>query len=117
MKKIVLTSVVLFLFSGLLFASGVEGKWTATIKTENGDFTFYADYVVKDNVITGKLTSDMGSVDIKNGKIEGDSFEYTFEIDYNTIKHKGTLTDGVLKIKSSGDYGESEFEMKRVEKE
>ena len=117
MKKRIF-SFLLFLFcSTFLFASGIEGKWTTTIETDNGPFTFYAEYSVKGETITGTLSSDMGSVEISNGKVNGDEFEYTFELDYNTIKHTGKLVDGKLKIKSGADYGDSEFTMTRVKKE
>lgn len=117
MKKRII-SILLFLFCAtFLFASEIEGKWTATIETDNGPFTFYAEYTVKGEVISGTLSSDAGSVEISNGKINGDEFEYTFEIDYSKLKHEGKLVDGKLKIKSSGDYGESEFTMTRVKDE
>ncbi len=116
MKKLLILTVFL-LATTVLFASKIEGKWTATIDTDNGPFTFTAEYVVKDGKITGKLASDMGEVDIESGKVTGDEFEYSFYIDYNKITHKGKLVDGKLKIKSSGDYGDSEFEMTPVKKE
>ncbi len=117
MKKIFVSVILLLFCTTMVFASKVEGKWTTTIETDNGPFTFTAEYTVKGEVITGTLSSDMGSVDIQNGKIKGDEFEYTIEIDYSTHKHKGKLVDGKLKIKSSGDYGELEFTMTPVKKE
>ena len=66
--------MLLFFCSTLLFASKVEGKWKATIETDNGPFTFYAEYTVKGDKITGTLSSDMGSVEIANGKIDGDEY-------------------------------------------
>ncbi len=117
MKKRIIPFLLFLFCSTILLASGLEGKWTATIETDNGPFTFYAEYVVKGEVITGTLSSDAGSVEISDGKINGDEFEYTFDIDYNKLKHVGKLVDGELKIKSSGDYGESEFTMTRVKKE
>lgn len=117
MKKMLVSSILVLLFSITLFAADVEGKWYATIETDNGPFSFTAEYVVKGDVISGTLSSDMGSVEIANGKITEDEFEYTFEIDYNSIKHKGKLVDGKLVIKSSGSYGEDEFTMTREEKE
>jgi hypothetical protein len=116
MKKLFLFIVFAFTCS-VLFASEIEGKWKATIDTDNGPFTFYADYVVKDAKISGTLSNDMGSVEIEEGKVEEETFEYTFYIDYSKITHKGKLVDGKLKIKSSGDMGESEFEMTKVKKE
>ncbi len=117
MKKIFVSTIMLFLFTTVLFASKVEGKWTATIDTDNGSFTFTAEYTVKGEVITGTLSSDMGSVEVANGKIIGDEFEYSIDIDGSIIKHKGKLVEGKIEIKSSGDYGESEFKMTRVKEE
>lgn len=116
MKKLFFMAVFV-LATTVTFASKVEGKWTATIDTDNGEMTFIAEYVVKDGKITGTLSSDMGSVEIETGTVEGDEFEYSFYIDYNKLTHKGKLVDGKLKMKSSGDYGDSEFVMTRVKKE
>ena len=117
MKKIFVSVILVLFCSTLVFASKVEGKWTTTIETDNGPFTFFADFIVKGEIITGTLSSDMGSVEISNVKIVGDEFEYTFEIEYSTMKHKGKLVDGKLEIKSSGEYGDNEFTMTRVKKE
>ena len=97
--------------------SKVAGKWEATIQTENGPFTFNADFDVKGDAITGYLSSEYGAVDIKKGKIEDDEFEYSFKLDGNLMNHKGKLVDGKLKVKSTGgEFGEIEYEMSRVEK-
>ena len=116
MKKTILL-IALVLCTTILFASEIQGKWTATVDSDNGPFTFTAEYVVKDGKITGTLSSDMGSVEIEPGKVNGNEFEYSFYIDYSKLTHKGKLVDGKLKIKSSGDYGDSEFEMTPVKKE
>lgn len=116
MKSLFFVSVFLFATT-FLFASEIEGKWTATIESDNGPMTFFADYVVKDGKITGTLSNDMGEVEIETGAVNGDEFEYSFYLDYNKITHKGKLLDGKLKVKGSGDYGDSEFEMTRVKKE
>lgn len=117
MKKFIVSAVLVLLCSTALFASKVEGKWYATIETDNGPFSFTAEYVVVADKISGTLSSDMGAVEITDGKITADEFEYSFKIDYNTIKHKGKLVDGKLVIKSSGDYGDSEFTMTREKKQ
>lgn len=117
MKKILVSAVLVLLCATALYASKVEGKWYATIETDNGPFSFTAEYVVSKDKISGTLSSDMGSVEITDGKITGDEFEYSFLIDYNTIKHKGKFVDGKLEIKTSGSYGESEFTMTREKKE
>ena len=116
MKKLFILTVML-LTTTILFASEIEGKWTTTIDTDNGPFTFTAEFAVKDGKITGTLASDMGSVEIEEGTVKGDEFEYSFYIDYNKYTHKGKLVVDKLKIKSATDNGDMEFEMTRVKKE
>ena len=98
-------------------ASGIEGKWTTTIDTDNGSYTFFAEYVVKDDTIKGKLSSSEGSVNIYDGKINSNGFEYKIDINNYQVKHIGKLVDGKLKIKSISDNGDYEFTMTRVKTE
>lgn len=116
MKKITIAAI-LMLLSTAIFAQTVEGTWTTTIETDNGEYTFFGEYKVDGEVITGKLYSFDGEVKISNGKIKGTEFEYTFELNYYTIKHEGKLVDGELKMKSITDEGESEFTMTAVKEE
>lgn len=116
MKKNVITALFM-LISTLTFAQNIEGTWTATIDTENGLFTFYADFDIDDEgKLTGRLYSDPGSVYIYETKIDGDKFEYSFDIDYNKLKHKGKMVDGKLEIKMISENNESDFTMSRIEK-
>lgn len=106
--------MILLFSTTVLFASDIGGKWTATIDTDNGPMTFYAEFTVNGETLTGTLWNDQGSVEISQGKISESTFEYAFELDYQKIIHKGKLIDGKLKINTSGAYGEREFTMKRV---
>ena len=117
MKKIAFT-VLCLVFSTLTFAQNIEGTWTATIDTDNGPFTFYAEFELNDEgELTGRLYSDAGSVFIYDSKIDGDTFEYFFDLDYYRLKHEGKIVDDKLEIKMIGENNESEITMTRVEKE
>ena len=116
MKKAFIATILLVLCSTLVFASQVNGKWAATIETDNGPFSFTVTYKVDGEKLSGDFTSDMGDLDFTGGKISGNDFEYSFDIDGYTIKHTGKLVEGEIKIKSTGDYGDSEFTMKKVPK-
>ena len=117
MKKNVITALFM-LISTLTFAQNIEGTWTATIDTDNGLFTFYADFDInEEGKLSGSLYSDAGSVDIYATKIDGDKFEYSFDLDYNVIKHKGKMVDGKLEIKMISESYESDLTMSRIEKE
>ena len=116
MKKFTLSALLLVLCA-LTFAQNIEGTWTTTLDTDNGPYTFYAEYKVNGDTLKGKLYSIDGSVKIYNTKISGDEFEYNFDLDYFQIKHEGKLIDGELKITSISDNDESEFTMIRAEEE
>lgn len=113
MKKIILPALFMLLCT-ITFAQNIEGTWTTTVETDNGPYTFFAEYKVSGDTISGKLYSVDGKVKIYDGKIQGKEFEYKFELNYNTIKHVGKLVDGELKIKSISENGESEFSMTAV---
>lgn len=114
MKKIISTTVFMLLCSVVLFASDVEGKWQATVETEMGAFSFIMDYKVDGEKISGALISEMGDMTFSDGTISGNEFEYTLDMQGMKITHKGVLDGDKINMKSSGDYGDSEFVMTRV---
>ena len=81
MKKFVLTTLVLCAASLTAFAASIDGKWTSEMKmgerTIQNTFTLKAD----GGTLTGTMEMSMGgqsrSVDIKNGKVDGDKFSFT----------------------------------------
>ena len=117
MKKIFVSAFMLLFCTTMLFASKIDGTWAASIDTDNGIFEFTLQYKVDGEKLSGTLSSDMGELDFTDGKVSGDTFEYKFEIEGYSITHKGkVLNDKEIKINSSGDYGDSEFTIKKVEK-
>lgn len=116
MKKTFFVTILLMICSTMVFASKIDGKWAASIDTDNGTFEFTLTYKVDGEKLSGVLASDMGELEFSDGKVAGDIFEYTFDIEGYSITHKGkVLNDKEIKISSSGDYGENEFTIKKVE--
>lgn len=116
MKKIFVSAFLMLFCSTILFATKIDGKWAASIDTDNGTFEFTLTYKVDGEKLSGILSSDMGELEFTDGKIAGDTFEYKFEIEGYSITHKGkVLNDKEIKISSSGDYGENEFTIKKIE--
>ena len=93
--------------------SEVEGRWKATIGTENGPFSLTVAYRVDGENLTGTFFTDIGNLEFSNGKIAANEFEYSFYLDGNLMKHKGNLENGIITIKSSGGTGDYEFSMTR----
>ena len=118
MKKIFVSTIMLLLCTTMVFASKIDGKWAASVDTDNGTLDFTLTYKVDGEKLSGIIASDMGELEFTDGKVSGDTFEYKFYIEGYSITHKGTvLNEKEIKINSSGDYGESEFTIKKVVKE
>ena len=115
MKKITIL-VLLVLISTVIFAQKLEGTWTTTLDLENGPFTFFAEFSIDGDTLSGKLYNDGGSVKIYNTKMNGDKCEYYFLLNNNEMKHEGKLVNGELKIKTVSQNREFEFTMTRVKK-
>ena len=82
-----------------------------------GEMTFTIEYKVDGEKVSGTLISDMGDLPFADGKVSGTQIEYTLDIQGMKIKHNGTLDGDKINMKSSGDYGESEFVLTRVKDE
>lgn len=120
MKKVLFTTAMMILCSTLVFASKIDGKWKASIQTENGVFDFSVVYKVDGEKITGEFFSDYGNLAFGPGKMIGSKdFEYTFDIDYVKNTHKGTLiNDNEILIKSTNANGDArEIKLTRVVEE
>ena len=117
MKKIFASAFLLLFCTTILLASKIDGSWAASVDTDNGTFEFTLTYKVYGEKISGTISSEMGELEFADGKVDGDSFEYKFEIEGYSITHKGkVLNDKEIKINSSGDYGDNEYVIKKIVK-
>jgi len=100
-------------------AADVTGTWTATANSPDGSgmqltFTFKQD----GTTLTGTVLPPQGdSVQISNGKVDGDKF--TFDVSFNgmTIHHDCTVAGDTIKMTTksdSGDFPGMEMTLTRV---
>jgi hypothetical protein len=96
------------------FAADVDGKWTGSISTPNGDlpvsFVFKADGAT----LTGTTTGPDGSeVKIANGKVDGKNITFAVTFDFGgngvTINYKGVVDMGQIKL--TADFNGMPFEL------
>lgn len=102
MKLFLTACAALALFAALAIAAGIDGKWVAERKMERDgqSFTITQTFDLKSDgdKLTGKLGMQFGdqeprSVDIQDGKIDGDKFSF------NTVM---STPNGDMKISYSG---------------
>jgi hypothetical protein len=92
MKKKILITVALLLSFGAAFAyfADMNGKWTAMLKGPDGnEFPISYTFKTDGSKLTGTVTSQIGTFDISDGLVKGDSLWFTADLKNMKIKNKG----------------------------
>jgi hypothetical protein len=106
-------AIGLLLLAGSAWAADVDGKWTGSISTPNGDFpqafTFKADGAKLSGSTTG---IDGMEVALSDGKIDGENISFVVKMDFMgmplTLSYKGVVSADQIKI--TGDFMGMPFE-------
>lgn len=120
-KRILLVLACLSVFSAIVLAADLTGKWVAQVPGRDGQtretvFTFKQD----GGALTGSMTGRQGrEIPIADGKISGDaiSFTVTMERGGNTIQwnYSGKVSGDEIQMKREGGQGEPrQFVAKRA---
>lgn len=60
--------------------ANVDGTWKLTVNSPMGQQNIDLNLATSGSELTGSLTGAMGSTEIKNGKVEGDSISFEAQI-------------------------------------
>ena len=90
-KKIATTTALLFcLASAYAYFAGITGKWSAMLKGPDGnEFPITYTFTTSGTTLTGTLTSSIGTFDISDAVVKGDSLWFTAKVNTMNIKNKG----------------------------
>ena len=90
--------MMLLLAAAACFSADVTGKWKAEVQSSNGPIQVTFDFKVEGDKLSGTLTSHMGEIAIKEGKVAGDELTWVliYEREGNSMKISN-------KAKVSGD--------------
>ncbi len=115
-RRASLLGVFLAVMTVSLCAADVGGKWVGDINTPDGQtisltFTFKLDA----GKVTGTVTGPQGDIEIADGKMDGDTLQFVFNVDAGgqqlSFKCTGKLAaDDQLKITMNGG-GDMSFEV------
>ena len=112
-RKVALALVFFTLASVSALAADFNGKWNASVESPRGTQTIAFDFHVDGAKLTGTVTSPRGSVDISNGKIDGNKFSFSTTAEgpngSMTTKYEGTVEGSVLKGTSAREGGQRSF--------
>jgi len=103
MKKLLTATLLFALTSVAAMAADFNGKWTADVPGRDGGTTTNTFTLKVDGAtLTGSLSSQMGDVNITNGKVDGDNITFdvvrTFNDNTFTLSYTGKA-DGADSIK------------------
>lgn len=122
LRSLILLTVLLLALALTAPAADISGKWTAQVPGRGGDLvetTF--DFKVEGEKLAGTQTTPRGQVDLKDGKVSGDtvSFKTVLEFQGNSVSivYEGKVVGaGEIKFTRKREGGDrtSEFTAKKA---
>jgi hypothetical protein len=118
MKKFALLLLVL-LYAVPALAADVDGKWSGSLSTPNGDVNVAFDFKSDGTALTGTTTGpDGGAIAIKNGKIDGNKITFLVSIDFGgmpiDLNYSGVVSPTEIKMTAEFAGMPFEFVVKKV---
>ena len=99
MKKLLFTVLIALFTVVVSNAEGIAGKWKSTFESPQGSMELTFNFKVDGEKLTGTVSSEMGDMEITNGKVSGNEISFDVEAMGSPIKHKGKLDGDVIKLK------------------
>ncbi len=98
--KTLITVIVLLVLSITANAQKLDGSWKGVMSTPNGDFELTYTFKVVGDSLGGDVTSQMGSLPLENGKINGNEFSFDINVNGQTFSNTGVLDGDTVKLSS-----------------
>ena len=110
--------IALVLLAVSAFAADVDGKWTGTISTPNGDFPQTFTFKAEGAKLTGSLEFMPGmAIPITDGKVDGNNISFTVNLDFGmqfVLTYTGVVSGNELKVKGEAAGMPFEFVLKKA---
>jgi hypothetical protein len=110
--KTKITVLLLLVFSLTCNAQNLDGKWKGKMSTPNGDIELVFTFQVNDDSLTGNVSSQMGTLPIENGKVDGYKLSFDVNVNGQAINHNGVLDGDTVKL--SLPWGDQQMTLSRV---
>jgi hypothetical protein len=117
--KFLVSAAALLLLTVSAFAADVDGKWTGSVSTPNGDFPVAFSFKAEGATLNGSMAGpDGGDIAIKDGMIDGANISFWLSLDFggNALKltYKGIVAADQIKISGDADGMPFEFVVKKA---
>ena len=103
MRSLVLTLALLCAAAVAAFAADVDGKWTSSVTTPQGELPLVFVLKADGAKLTGTLQlADFKPADLKDGKIDGDKLTFEAELEFGanifTLSFNGAQAGDEIKL-------------------
>ncbi len=117
--RIVFGVMLALLASSSIFGADLDGKWTASFDTQIGEQHYTYDFKTSGNTVTGTAKSDNGEVQIKDGKLNGDTVTFVENLNFQgmelRIVYTGKISGDEIKFtRNVADFANENLVAKRV---
>jgi len=98
----------------------ISGTWKASFDTQIGVQNYTYELVQKGTALTGKISSDNGTSEVKNGKVESGAVTFTETLEFGgmtiniTYTGKPSSADEIKFTRQVGDFATEELVAKRA---
>jgi hypothetical protein len=96
-------------------AQNLNGSGKGKMSGPNGDMELVFTFKVNADTLNGNVKSEMGSLPVENGKINGNEFSFDVNVNGQVINHTGVLDGDIVKL--SVPWTEQPMELDRVKEE
>jgi hypothetical protein len=113
LKRIVMAVAICALLTVAAYAAGdLNGSFVAKVEGKNGTQEITYTFKVDGKALTGQVTTTRGSIDIKDGAVDGSSFSFSIDRpgrDGQTmnVKYSGKIDGDTLTIQAPGRGGQA----------
>lgn len=96
----------------------INGRWKAKFDTQIGEQNYTYEFKADGEKLTGTATNGMGSTEIKEGTIKGDTVSFVENLEFNgnaiRIEYTGKITGDEIKFtRKVGDFATEDLVAKR----
>jgi hypothetical protein len=110
MKSVIVMLAALLAFSSMSLATAnVIGNWKATIETPDGSHEQTFEFKMDGGKLTGTVGSEMGSLPIGDGKLDGDRISFSARSEQFALRYSGTVSGDTMKLTVTVGDGQFTF--------
>jgi hypothetical protein len=118
MKRKIFTTALLsccFIICLAAVFADLNGKWTGNLSMSDGNsFPVTYDFKVDGEKLTGTAQSPQGDVPLENGKIKGDDFTFSVNVNGMDVPHSGKVYADSVAMNLTVSDENLHFTLKRV---